>query len=170
MEKGTFYWVMGLSGAGKTTVGKLLYQHLKSKKDNVLFIDGDMLREVMDDHDFSEEGRDRTTRRNVRLVKLLTDQGLDIVWCAIGMKEKYRAWNREAIQNYKEIYLKVSIDELIHRDSKGMYKKALNHEIQNVYGIDLAFDEPKQPSVLVENEGDMTPQKAVEQIVAALGL
>ena len=32
IEKGHVFWVTGLSGAGKTTIGKLLYQHLKKKE------------------------------------------------------------------------------------------------------------------------------------------
>lgn len=31
-DKGIFYWITGLSGAGKTTIGKLLYAHIKKEK------------------------------------------------------------------------------------------------------------------------------------------
>lgn len=37
MYKGIVYWITGLSGAGKTTIGKLLYEKLKNEKDNVVF-------------------------------------------------------------------------------------------------------------------------------------
>ena len=42
-EPGTVYWITGLSGAGKTTIGTLLYEKVKSQKDNVVFLDGDAL-------------------------------------------------------------------------------------------------------------------------------
>ena len=170
MEKGTFYWISGLSGAGKTTVGTLFYQYLRARKDNVVFIDGDKLRAVMDDHDFTEEGRDRAVQRNGRLFPLLTEQGIDVVNCSIGLRNKYRAWNREIITNCCEIYLKVSLEELIRRDPKGLYHRALAHEAEHVYGIDLPYDEPECPAVLVVNEGDTTPEDALRQIVDALGL
>ena len=35
MSKGNLYWITGLSGAGKTTIGTLLYEYLKSKKDQI---------------------------------------------------------------------------------------------------------------------------------------
>ena len=40
MNTGTVYWITGLSGAGKTTVGKLFFEMLARKKKNVLFLDG----------------------------------------------------------------------------------------------------------------------------------
>lgn len=169
-KKGTLYWVTGLSGAGKTTVGTLLYQYLKQKKEAVVLLDGDMLRTVSDNHDYTDEGRDRMAYQNMRLFRLLTDQGIDVVSCVIGMREKYRAWNRENVPNYKEIYLKVSIDELIQRDSKGLYRQVLNKETKDVYGIDLSFEEPEHPDVVVENEGATGPEDALRAIVSALGL
>ena len=34
--KGTVYWITGLAGSGKTTIGKLLYRSIKSNKNNVI--------------------------------------------------------------------------------------------------------------------------------------
>lgn len=170
MKQGTLYWVTGLSGAGKTTVGALLYQYLKARKENVVFLDGDTLRAVMGNFDYSERGREQMSYQNMRLFQLLTQQGIDVVSCVIGMKEKYRAWNRENIGQYREIYLKVSLNELIRRDPKGLYRKALNREIEHVYGIDLEFEEPARPDLVIENEGVTQPEDALEGIVTALGL
>lgn len=108
--------------------------------------------------------------QNMRLFRLLTDQGIDVVSCVIGMREKYRTWNRENIENYREIYLKVSIEELIQRDTKGLYRQALNQETKDVYGIDLLFEEPEKPDVVVENEGQIRPKDALMTIISALHL
>lgn len=170
MGKGTFYWISGLSGAGKTTIGKLFYDYLRAKKDNVVLIDGDVLREITGDGDFSEAGRDNRVKKNARLFALLTDQGIDVVNCSIGLRNKYREWNRELITNISEIYIKVSMEELIRRDPKGLYRRALNHETQNVYGIDLPYEEPEHPAVVVVNQGDTTPEDALHQIITALGI
>ena len=43
------YWITGLSGAGKTTIGKLFYEELKTEHPNTVFLDGDMLRKVFGD-------------------------------------------------------------------------------------------------------------------------
>lgn len=168
MKKGTLYWVTGLSGAGKTTVGTMLYEYLRAREENVVFLDGDTLRAVVGNFNYAD--REQMCYQNMRLFKLLTDQGIDVVSSVIGMKEKYRAWNRENIENYREIYLKVSMDELIRRDPKGLYRKALNRETQHVYGIDLEFEEPERPNFVVENEGDIGPEDALNKIITGLGL
>lgn len=46
MVEGTVYWITGLSGAGKTTVGEIFFEILRKEKKTVLFLDGDTLREV----------------------------------------------------------------------------------------------------------------------------
>lgn len=43
---GNVYWITGLSGAGKTTIGKIFYGKLKEIYSNTVFLGGDTLREV----------------------------------------------------------------------------------------------------------------------------
>ena len=58
MKKGTLYWVTGLSGAGKTTVGTMLYEYIRARKDAVVLLDGDMLRAVAENHNYTDGGRE----------------------------------------------------------------------------------------------------------------
>jgi adenylylsulfate kinase-like enzyme len=164
MAKGKLYWITGLSGAGKTTISRLLYDYLRTRQDNIVLIDGDQIREVYQNRDYSESGREKISYINMRLCKMLTDQGIDVIIAVIGMKNAYRQWNRENIENYYEIYLKVPMDELIRRDSKGLYRKALRGEIKNVYGIDLEYEEPQNPDIVIENDSRITPVEAFEII------
>lgn len=46
---GVVYWITGLAGAGKTTIGKLLYEKIKEEYPNTVFLDGDTLRKVFGD-------------------------------------------------------------------------------------------------------------------------
>ena len=39
-------WIIGLSGSGKTTIGKLIYKSLLKKRKNTVFLDGDEMRAV----------------------------------------------------------------------------------------------------------------------------
>ena len=49
MEKGILYWITGLSGAGKTTIGNALYYELRETKDNIVILDGDILKKLVGD-------------------------------------------------------------------------------------------------------------------------
>lgn len=171
MKKGTVYWVTGLSGAGKTTVGTLLFNFLKEKKDNVVFLDGDILRSVyISGGDYSTEGRKKLTYQDCRLCRMLSEQNIDVVYCGISMYEECRAWNRENIDNYKVIYLSVPMEVLIKRDKKQLYSKALKGEISQVVGIDLPFDEPINPEVLADNSGTYTPEEVLKYIIETLNI
>lgn len=160
MEKGTVYFFTGLSGAGKTTIGGLFYRRMKARKPNVVLLDGDQLRPMFDvDTGYSFEERKRGAYRNFRLCKMLADQGIDVVLCSISMYHDVRAWNRENIENYREIYIRVSRETLFSRDQKGLYSAG-----KNVVGIDLPFEEPDRPHVIVQNDGEEDPATIVERL------
>ena len=167
---GTTYWITGLSGAGKTTVGKCLYEYISKNKDNIILLDGDILREVYQDHNYDDEGRIKLTYRNGRLCRMLNEQGIDVIICCIAMYDECRAWNRDNITNYKEIYLNVPIEELINRDQKSLYSRALKNEVDNVMGINMDYEAPKNPDIEINNSGENTPQKTLERIIRKLGI
>ncbi len=159
-EKGTVYFFTGLSGAGKTTIGGLFHQRLKATKPNVVLLDGDEIRIAFgEDVGYSHAERLRWAGRIFRVCKLLSGQGIDVVVCSIAMYESVRQWNRENIPNYKEIYIKVSPDTLLQRNQKGLYTAGTN-----VVGIDLPFDEPQYPDIVLPNDGERTPLELVEQL------
>ena len=162
MEKGTVYFFTGLSGAGKSTIGGLFYQHLKAKKPNVVLLDGDQLRPMYGlNIGYSNEERKEGAFRNIRLCNLLAEQGIDVVLCSICMYHDVRAWNREHIENYREIYIKVSKETLFARDQKGLYSSGA----KNVLGVDLPFEEPTQSDAVIENNGQQTPEAILAHLV-----
>ena len=162
-NKGTVYFFTGLSGAGKTTVGGLFYQRLKNTKPNAVYLDGDEIRVAFgEDVGYTQEERLRWAGRIFRVCKLLSDQGIDVVCCSIAMFDSVRRWNREHIPNYKEIYIRVKKETLIQRNQKGLYTGG-----RNVVGVDLPFDEPQNPDLVLQNDGGRTPLEQVEVVERA---
>lgn len=157
--EGKVYWFTGLSGAGKTTIGRLWYKKLREAGEQAVFLDGDELRQVFgDDLGFTESDRRKSAMRNARLCELLAKQGLTVICCTISMFDSVREWNRVNIPGYFEIYIKASMDTLCSRDQKGLYTKAK----ENVAGVHFQIEEPKNPDLILENDGQRTPEQQVK--------
>lgn len=164
MDKGTVYFFTGLSGAGKTTLGSLFCQRLRRTKPNVVYLDGDEIRVAFgEDVGYTQSERLRWAGRIFRVCKLLSDQGVDVVCCSIAMYRQVREWNRANLPSYREIYVKVRPETLLARNQKGLYTGG-----KNVVGVDIPFDEPQYPDLVLQNDGDRTPLELVEELEQAL--
>lgn len=166
MEKGTVYFFTGLAGAGKTTIGGLFYQRLKARKPNVIIADGDKMRIITHSTGYSTEERRSRALQSFRLWCEIAAQGIDVVVCSIALYDEVRDWNREHIENYKEIYIKARRETLYLRDQKGLYSSGM----KDVVGVDLPYDEPKNPDMVIENDGEELPEAIVDRLWAAFRL
>ena len=162
-------WLIGKSGAGKSEIGKRLYEKLKLKIPNIVYLDGDELRDAISwDLDHSLEDRHTSEKRRSGLCKLLSDQDISVICAALSNAPDLREWNKQNIINYYETYIKVEQSVLHERDSKGLYKKYNNNEINNIVGEDIPFHVPEYPWITIDNNGEETPDKIVDQIMLAI--
>lgn len=176
MGKGTVYFFTGLAGAGKTTIGGLFYQRLKVIRPDAILIDGDQARlkagyctadgKVLMEDRYTTEARKAGALRRFRKCRKLTDEGRDVVVCSISMYTEVRAWNRENIENYREVYLKVTHETLYRRDQKKLYSS----KAKNVVGVDLPWDEPGHSSIVIQNDGQEMPEEIVDRLFRFFGL
>lgn len=160
------YWITGLSGAGKTSIGKLLYENMKPKYPNTVFLDGDVLRKVFgNDLGYTRGERIKCAMRYARLCKMLWEQDLNVICCTISMFDDIRDWNRQNIANYREIYVRVSMEVLQKRNQKGLYKGG-----GQVAGIHVNIEKPRNPDMILDNEGDVDLFELVDDIVKRFGI
>ena len=148
-------WIIGLSGAGKTTLAEKVVEQLRENNNNVILLDGDVLREVFGgDADHTVEGRAKNAKRLSHLSKFLADQGIHVVAAVLSIFPEWQQWNRDNITNYCQIYLDVPLDILLKRETKGLYAGALKGSIKNVVGIDIDFPEPVGNNLVLDNSID----------------
>jgi len=149
-------WLIGMSGAGKTSIGKEVYRLLKAKRPNVVFLDGDAIRHVMgNDLGHTIEDRKVNADRICRFCKFLDDQRIDTVCAVLSIFHESQQWNRKNIQRYFEVYIRVPSGILLARNPKGLYRQALDGKTKNVVGVDIPFSEPENPDLIIDNIADV---------------
>lgn len=149
--KGFTLWFTGLSGAGKTCLSRRIEKILLERGMKVEVLDGDVVRTNLSKGlGFSKEDRDTNILRIGFVCNLLTRNDVVAIAAAISPYREIRAQNRKLVGRYVEVFVKCSIDELIKRDTKGLYLKAIKGEIKNFTGISDPYEEPLDPEIVVD--------------------
>lgn len=148
-------WLVGLSGAGKTTIGQALYKNMKSKHRHTVLIDGDEIREMFrhDQHAdaYSLIGRRINAERIQAMCAWLECQDIDVVCCILSVFDEISQQNRTKFKQYFEVFVDTPLPLLIERDGKGLYQAALNGKTKNVVGIDLDYTAPRSSNLQIQN-------------------
>lgn len=147
-------WLIGLSGAGKTTIGTRLAQRLRESSRGVVYLDGDLLRDVWGPglgHDLA--ARAVNAERVSKLCAMLDAQQLDVVAAVLSVFPEWRSWNRATFSSYFEVFLDVPMEVLAARDPKGIYGAARAGRLSDVVGVDIPFPRPERPDLVLDNSG-----------------
>ena len=144
-KKGICYWITGLSGSGKTTLSRNLADLIRKEYKNVVLLDGDNLRLILDSQSFTNKDRLNLSYKYSQTAKMLLDQGIHVIIAVMALFNEVQLWNRKNILNYVEVFLDVPMNELERRDPKGLYLKYKQGLIKNMVGLDLKAEFPQNP-------------------------
>ncbi|CAA7617595.1 putative Adenylyl-sulfate kinase [Magnetospirillum sp. SS-4] len=165
MDDGLVVWITGLSGAGKSTVGHMVWESLRQRGVPAIYLDGDVMREMLGAvHAHSQEERRALAHTYGRMCHALAAQGMTVVCSTISMFHAVRDWNRANNRRYLEIYLRVPVEELVRRDPKGLYARNDGRMI----GLDAPFEAPLTPDLVIDNGGDVTAEESSGRILALI--
>ncbi|MBI4670726.1 MAG: adenylyl-sulfate kinase [Chloroflexi bacterium] len=167
-HQGFTLWFTGLSGAGKTTVSRVIEQELRARGLKIEVLDGDVVRENLSKGlGFSKEDRDTNIRRIGWVCEVLSRNGVVAIAAAISPYREIRDELRGKIGNFVEIYAECPIPVLAERDVKGLYKKALAGEIKNFTGVNDPYEPPLHPEVVYHSDRE-TVQESAQKILCKL--
>jgi len=148
-NKGILFWLTGVSGSGKSSLGKNIKKEIINLYGPTLLINGDNLRKIFKLYDYSTKGRLNNGLKFIKLAKFITDQKINIIFCIVGMFHRIRNVNKKNIKNYLEIYIKTDINKIIRLKKKNVYLKK-----RNVIGVDLIPEYPESPDIILKNNFD----------------
>jgi sulfate adenylyltransferase len=172
-HQGFTIFLTGLSGAGKSTIAKVLYaRFLEIGERPVTLLDGDIVRQNLSNLlKFSKEHRDINVRR-IGFVASEITKNRGIAICApIAPYNDTRAEIRKTIENYGgffEIHVSTPIEICEKRDRKGMYAKARAGLVKGFTGVDDPYETPESPELSIDTT-DLTPDEAAQEILLLLG-
>ena len=169
IKKPLVLWITGLSGAGKTTVARLLIE--KIKKFKPIHLDGDKLRDILSinkKNTYSKKDRIKIGSIYSKFAKYLHDQENLVIVSVMALNNETFNWNKKNIRNYFEVFIDVPISVLKKRDPKGIYKKFSKGLIKNVAGLDLKFDKPKNSNLKILWKPEMKPEQIVKKIISKI--
>lgn len=132
------YWFTGQPCAGKTTLAKKLEEHIV---DNVYMIDGDDMRELFSNKDYSIKGRVENVGTAQRIAHYLHNQGHDVIVSLVAPYIDQREDFKKLLgNNIMEFYVHTSEE----RERDHFKSSAYIAPKENFIDIDTTVDTPDQ--------------------------
>lgn len=168
---GLILWLTGLSGAGKSTLAEAIRDRLAGVR-AIEILDGDEVRAHLSaDLGFSKADRDTNIRRIGFVARMLARHGVLVITAAISPYAAARDEVRdlalaEGIE-FVDVHVNASLEALIERDVKGLYRRALTGDIAHFTGVSDPYEPPTSPAVVVHTHRE-TVSQSVERILDEL--
>lgn len=97
------YWLTGQPGSGKTTLGSWIQASFPNKS---MVIDGDDIRDIFQNKDYSEEGRRKNIEKAQILSKFLHHKGYTVIVSLVSpYRDQREQFKSEMGDNIIEIYV-----------------------------------------------------------------
>lgn len=154
-QKGATIWITGLHASGKNELAYILEKRLFEADAKVVLLDGSSVRSGLSNElDFSPADRAEHLRRVAEICRLLNDQGVITICCFISPKENIRKQVKEIIgeDRFQLVYMNASLEYCQKIDSKGLYRKAIDGQLENFPGIDVDYEVPESTDFKFEPE------------------
>jgi adenylylsulfate kinase len=165
-DRGSVIWLTGLSGAGKTTISKVLAQRLTVAGYKVELLDGDVVRTFLSKGlGYSKPDRDENVRRIGFVAELLARNGVVVIVAAISPYREARQEVRDQLgSRFMEVYVRCPMSVLVQRDTKGLYTLAAAGAVEHLTGVSDPYEYPMEPEATV-NTDTYTVAECADRII-----
>ncbi len=168
MTEGFTIWFTGLSGSGKSSIGKAVGDALRSRALKVEVLDSGRIRQQLNRTlGFSREEVETNLLRLGYECTLLNRNGVTAIVTAVSPYRDVRDRIREDIDNFVEVYCRCPMEVVMKRGARELFEKAQRDEIAHVAGVNAPYEEPLKPEVLL-NTDQLSIEQSVNQTLATL--
>jgi adenylyl-sulfate kinase len=170
-DGGFTVWLTGLSGAGKSTISRLVSDELARRGLVVELLDGDAVRRHLSSElGFSKEDRDTNVERIGWVASRLVRAGGTVVVAAISPYRQARRIARGLVEEhgpFVEVHVATSLEDCMERDTKGLYARALAGEVANFTGVSDPYEEPEAPELRLDTHA-VAPEASAALVLERL--
>jgi sulfate adenylyltransferase len=171
-ERGLAIFFTGLSGSGKSTIGRGLAEALTERGDRtVSLLDGDQVRHLLSAGlSFSRADRDLNIARIGFVAAEVARHGGIAICAPIAPYAQARAVAREMVTKVGDfllVYVSTPVDVCAARDRKGLYAKARAGLITGFTGVTDPYEEPRDADLVLDTS-TMTRQQAIDAVLKLL--
>ena len=165
-NKNFVFWILGPTSSGKTTIGKMLVEDMRTTQIPAIHYDGDEIRAFFGKKlGFRPEERLRAVSTCAQLGKKANEAGLNVVISALTANDDSRSYIKNNVPNLVITYLTCPIDICIQRDSRGLYRRARQGTVDptTLIGLDSPYEPPINPDIVID-----TSKHTLEQSIAII--
>jgi adenylylsulfate kinase len=152
------YWFTGQAGAGKTTLANLLKNKLEKEflKKKFVILDGDEIRELFNNQDYSKEGRLNNVGMVQNCCRFLIKNDIVPIVCMVSPFQKQR---KEFCKEVDGVEIYVEYDEIRGREHFHVdyYEKPRN----TLYDVRLS---PKKRDLITIDTTNKKPKQAFKEL------
>ncbi|MCB1909619.1 MAG: adenylyl-sulfate kinase [Rhodocyclaceae bacterium] len=139
-------WITGLPGVGKTCVATALFQQLRERGVQSVWLDGDeMRRELWPDAGYDELARRRLAAAYARLAVSLAQQDTVVVVSVVALFASVREWLSDHAPAYLEVLVQCPESARIAR-IPAIGRRGLE------VGRELSAEMPLRPDLVIDND------------------
>lgn len=156
------YWLTGQPGSGKTVLGNLLKEYLENIKNDkdpnkrykAFRIDGDEMRELFANKDYSEKGRRNNIDSAQKIAHYLHNQGNDVIVSLVSPYRDQREEFKNILgENIKEYFIHYDISQE-KRGREHYHVKEYKVPTDNFTSINTTKDNPLESLKIIVKEID----------------
>ena len=155
-------WLTGLSGSGKTDLAEAVKDRLEGLGFKTDHLDGKNIRHVLQDTGFTREDVNDHIRRVGHLASKLEEKGVFVVASFLSPYKESRAFVRDICQKFIEVHVSTPLEVCEKEDLRGLYARARKGEIQNLPGVNVEYEAPSNPDLVIDLSEKSIPEAADE--------